>query len=65
MNDNVLEIFDIVGNDDAERWEFTPQIDGYTSYTVSYFECDNKADACIAVWKSLKREECRRLNLNK
>ena len=51
----ILDTFSIKANDDMGRWEFTPKVEGYTSYTVSYKECDNKADACIAVWKSLNR----------
>lgn len=53
---NVLDIFKIKDNDDLKRWEFTPRIEGYISYTVSYSECSSKADACIAVWKALKKE---------
>lgn len=52
----ILAVFDIVGNDDRMQWEFTPRVDGYTSYTVSYSECQTKADACIAVWRSLSRQ---------
>ena len=51
----ILDTFKITGNDDLEQWEFTPKIDGFTSYTVAYSECDNKQDACIAVCKSLQR----------
>lgn len=50
----VLDLFDIKSNDDRKRWEFSPRKDGYTSYTVSYSECNTKSDACIAVYKSLK-----------
>jgi hypothetical protein len=52
----ILDIFEIVGNDDMNRWEFTPKVSGYTSYTVSYRECGSKSDACIAVWKSLNKK---------
>lgn len=54
---NILDIFEIVGNDDQEQWEFTPRAEGYTSYTVAYSECQTKADACIAVWKSIKSKQ--------
>lgn len=51
---SILDIFDIVNNEDSKQFEFTPKVDGYTSYTVSYSEADNVEDACISVWKNLK-----------
>ncbi len=53
----IIDIFNIVPNDDTERWEFTPKIDGYTSYAVSYDECSSKEDAIIAVWKSINNQQ--------
>jgi hypothetical protein len=53
---NILDIFDIEANDVIKQWEFTPRVDGYTSYTVSYKECSNKADASIAVWRNIKKQ---------
>lgn len=55
MENRILDLYSIVGNDDAKQWEFTPKADGYISYTVSYSECATKADACIAVWKSINK----------
>lgn len=57
----ILDTFTIVANDDREQWEFTPKLeDGpYTSYTVSYKECSNKADACIAVYQAIRAHESR------
>ena len=51
----IQDTFTIIANDDLKRFEFTPKVAGYTSYTVSYTECDNEDDACIAVWKSIQQ----------
>lgn len=54
---NILDNFKIKSDDDLKRFEFTPKIKGYTSYTVSYSECDNIYDASIAVWRSINRSK--------
>lgn len=59
-NKMILDTFEIVGNDDLKRWEFTPKIEGYTSYTVAYSEASTKSDAYIAVWKSIEAEKNRK-----
>ena len=52
----VLDIFEIKGNDDRKQWEFTPRVEGYTSYTVSYSEASTKSDAILAVYHNLKNK---------
>lgn len=53
----ILDTFKIVANDDRKQWEFTPKVEGYTSYTVAYSEAKTKSDACIAVWKSINAKQ--------
>lgn len=53
----ILDVFKIIANDDIKQWEFTPKVEGYTSYTVAYSEAESKSDACIAVFKSIKAEK--------
>lgn len=56
----ILDQFKITENEDLKRWEFKSLTNEYTSYTVSFSECDNKEDACIAVWKSIQAEKQRK-----
>lgn len=53
---NLFEYFNIVGNNDAKRFEFHSKTNLLTSYTVGYHEADNITDAKIAVYKAIKRE---------
>jgi hypothetical protein len=60
-NDKMInDTFDVIANDDRKQFEFTPKVEGYTSYIVGYDEVDNIEDAQIAVWKSIKAEEARK-----
>ena len=54
MNISIESIFDIKRNEKRKRWEFTPRRKGYTSYTVSFSECDSKEDAILVVWGNLR-----------
>lgn len=56
MLEDIRDIFRIEKNYELKQWEFEPQIDGFTSYTVSYKEADDMTEACIAVWKSIRAE---------
>lgn len=49
------DTFEIKVNEDAKRYEFTPKVPGYTSYTVSFEEVSTVEDACIAVWKAIQK----------
>lgn len=51
----VQDIFDIVVNNELKRYEFTPKVDGFCSYTVSFDEVDTVEDACIAVYLALQK----------
>lgn len=56
-------IFKIKANDKRKRFEFTPRVKGFTSYTVSFSECETIEDAMIAVWKSIQAESKRNTRL--
>ena len=60
MNEiRIYDIFTVVANDKKQVFEFKPKFEAYDlypefkTYTISYSECDNEQDACIAVWKSI------------
>lgn len=48
------DIFTVKVNNDAERFEFTPILNGFTSYTVSFLVATNLEEAWVCVDKSLK-----------
>lgn len=54
----ILDYFDITVNYDQKQYEFTPKIEGYTSYTVSFkqMDIDSVEDACSAVFKNIIRK---------
>jgi hypothetical protein len=51
-----MDDYDIKPNDDRRMWEFFPKKGKGPSYQVTYEECDNEADAWIALWLALKRQ---------
>lgn len=53
---NIKVLFSVFKNEDRKQFEFTPKVNGYTSYTVSFKECDNEEDAYKAVYKSITAE---------
>lgn len=54
---DLMSLFDVISNDDLERFEFKSCTNLYISYTVGYHECDNLADAKIAVYKAIQKEQ--------
>jgi len=50
-------MFEVVENTDLKRWEFTPNegVDE-TSYTVAFYECNNKTDAWIALYLAISKK---------
>jgi hypothetical protein len=51
-----MHCFNITGNDDLKRFEFSSKTNMLPSYTVRYHEADNINDAKITVYKALKLE---------
>lgn len=57
---DLQKMFKVVKNDDRKRWEFIPNKGvNETSYTVAFYECDNEADAWIAVYLSISKRNKR------
>ena len=54
---DLQKMFEVVENTDLKRWEFTPNegVDE-TSYTVAFYECNNKTDAWIALYLAISKK---------
>ena len=62
MLENIKDIFTLRTNNDGKRFEFTPQLEGFTSYTVSFDEVNSDEEkAWQAVAGSLIREAKRKV----
>lgn len=53
------EQFEIIKNEDAKRYEFNSVNNNSCSYVVEFCEVDNLADAKIAIYKGIKKDEAR------
>jgi hypothetical protein len=51
-----MHCFNITGNDDLKRFEFSSKTNLLPSYIVGYHVADNINDAKITVYKALKLE---------
>jgi len=48
--------FDLNKNEKREQWEFTPNEKvNSTSYTVAFYEADNKEDAWITLFMAVQK----------
>ena len=53
---DLLGFFDLKENKQRKQWEFTPNEKVKScSYTVSFSEADNEADAWITLWYAVQK----------